>query len=283
MLRAATSATSATSTASDDSTSKRDANKKERDEEDNEDGKVVRWRKFMNKRPSQDDYIPTDIEQLANIITHGVWILPSLVGLWLLQVMAESPVQSLAVLIYGSSIFLLFTVSTAFHSLAYYGRSKQLKNFFHMSDRVAIYIFIAASYTPWLALKDFNRFGTLMIWIVWTAAIFGITYQYKYHDRSKCLETLLYVFIATLPSVIIFEMKEPSGITELAAGGVAYFLGVFFFKSDGFIPFAHAIWHILVIVGASIHYVAVCKYLLGPEPAYNSNISSDSSIQLSAG
>ena len=42
-------------------------------------------------------------------------------------------------------------------------------------------------------------------------------------------------------------------------------LGVIFFKSDGVIPLAHAIWHIHVVFGALIHYNAVRKYLITPE------------------
>ena len=46
----------------------------------------------------------------------------------------------------------------------------------------------------------------------------------------------------------------------------SYFqLGVVFFKSDGIIPLAHAIWHIHVVFGALIHYNAVRKYLITPE------------------
>jgi len=61
-------------------------------------------------------------------------------------------------------------------------------------------------------------------------------------------------------------MSKLSGFYELAAGGLVYVMGVIFFKMDGVIPFAHAIWHCFVFVGVTFHYVAVCKYLIGNPP-----------------
>ena len=55
---------------------------------------------------------------------------------------------------------------------------------------------------------------------------------------------------------------EHSGIFELAIGGLVFLSGIFFFKCDGVIPFAHAIWHCFVFLGAAIHYYAVYTYLL---------------------
>jgi monocyte-to-macrophage differentiation protein len=55
---------------------------------------------------------------------------------------------------------------------------------------------------------------------------------------------------------------DVSGMTELAIGGVFYVFGVIFFKSDGRVPFAHAIWHLFVCLGACVHFYAISTYLI---------------------
>lgn len=52
-----------------------------------------------------------------------------------------------------------------------------------------------------------------------------------------------------------------SGMPELAWGGAFYLFGVLIFKCDGIIPFAHAIWHLLVACGAFTHYYGICNHL----------------------
>ncbi|GIY34430.1 monocyte to macrophage differentiation factor 2 [Caerostris darwini] len=87
--------------------------------------------------------------------------------------------------VYGAALVALFLVSTFFHYVFYTKRFRSLKEMLHMCDRAIIYIFIAASYTPWLLLKDAERnFWTQNLsWIVWTMAILGIIYQYFFHER----------------------------------------------------------------------------------------------------
>lgn len=48
---------------------------------------------------------------------------------------------------------------------------------------------------------------------------------------------------------------------DLKMGGMLYLMGVFFFKSDGRIPFAHAIWHVFVALAATVHYLAILRHL----------------------
>lgn len=64
------------------------------------------------------------------------------------------------------------------------------------------------------------------------------------------------------PSLVIIVFgHEFSGMGELKLGGWLYIVGIFFFKSDGKIPFAHAIWHVFVGIAAGIHYFAILNHL----------------------
>jgi len=56
----------------------------------------------------------------------------------------------------------------------------------------------------------------------------------------------------------------------MGIGGFMFLSGVVFFKSDGLIPFAHAIWHCFVFFGAAFHYYAVYNYLIVP-PSYRTD------------
>ncbi|ESP03948.1 hypothetical protein LOTGIDRAFT_230242 [Lottia gigantea] len=221
---------------------------------------------LMNERAKPGTaYRPTDLEHIANVLTHGIWVLPSLLcGIWMMYI-ANNSLQYVSAVIYGAALWLLFTVSTTFHTLSYSGKFSSLKNFFHIGDRAVIYIFIAASYTPWLCIKDFNQWGNIVLWLVWIMAICGILYQYIFHEQYKLMETIFYLIIGVCPASVAFLMTEDSGLTELSLGGATYIIGVIFFKSDGLIPFAHAIWHCFVLVGSMFHYYGVVTHLLGPK------------------
>uniref|UniRef100_A0A182UD50 Monocyte to macrophage differentiation factor 2 n=1 Tax=Anopheles melas TaxID=34690 RepID=A0A182UD50_9DIPT len=209
-------------------------------------------------------YIPTKVEHIANIVTHGTWVLPSMYAALYLYGRSHTPAQTLAAIIYGAALSMLFFVSTCFHCVCYCNHNRPLKDALHRCDRAMIYIFIAGSYYPWLSLGHTThpQIVSVVKWSVWVMAVLGIVYQQMYHERYKCLETFFYVVIGLGPSVVIVLWgHEFTGMAELKFGGVLYIIGIVFFKSDGLFPFAHAIWHLFVVFAASVHYFAIMTYL----------------------
>ncbi|XP_054016624.1 monocyte to macrophage differentiation factor 2 isoform X1 [Hylaeus anthracinus] len=226
--------------------------------------KAIQW---MNPRACTNEaYTPTPIEHVANVATHGIWVVPSIMGGLELVQRSTTKTQLVSACVYGTSLILVFAVSTFFHSVHYYNYNRQLKDALHRCDRAMIYVFIAASYFPWLNVDYFPDDELLhsMRYVVWIMAIMGILYQQVFHERYKMLETIFYLFIGIGPSVAIINNNSYYNITELKLGGIIYVFGLVFFKSDGRIPCAHAIWHLLVAAAAGFHYYAILTHIFPP-------------------
>ncbi|XP_037109679.1 monocyte to macrophage differentiation factor 2-like isoform X2 [Syngnathus acus] len=219
--------------------------------------------RFMNKRvPSNKRYQPTDYEHAANCATHALWIIPSLLGSSLLHLQSEDQWERVSAWVYGAGLSSLFTVSTLFHTVAWKkSHLRDVEQCFHMCDRMVIYLFIAASYAPWLNLRELGPWASHMRWLVWVMALSGTTYVFFFHERYKIVELICYTVMGLFPALVILSMPEQAGLCELLLGGALYCLGMVFFKSDGIVPFAHAIWHLFVAMGAAVHYYAIWKYL----------------------
>ncbi|KAL7055597.1 hypothetical protein AAHC03_022847 [Spirometra sp. Aus1] len=207
-------------------------------------------------------YCPTGVEKIANCITHLPWIPFSVMGALRLISKAKTQSEMTVASIYGIALVLLFSASSAFHCSSLFPPCR-LHGRLHIMDRLVIHLFIASSYTPWLALRQYDPgVGHWMLFFVWFIAVLGALYQYKYHERCKVLELIIYLSVGLLPATAMFWMMDPSGQHVALQGGLFYLFGIIFFKMDGRIPLAHAIWHCFVASGAYTHFVAVDTYLL---------------------
>ncbi|KAJ1067954.1 hypothetical protein K5549_020412, partial [Capra hircus] len=222
--------------------------------------------KFMNHRvPAHKRYQPTEYEHAANCATHALWIIPSILGSSNLYFLSDDDWEAISAWIYGLGLCGLFVVSTVFHTISWKkSHLRTVEHCLHMSDRMVIYFFIAASYAPWLNLRELGPWASHMRWLVWIMASVGTVYVFFFHERYKLVELLCYVIMGFFPALVVLSMPDTEGIWELVAGGVLYCLGMVFFKSDGRIPFAHAIWHLFVAFGAGTHYYAIWRYLYLP-------------------
>ncbi|XP_015244990.1 PREDICTED: monocyte to macrophage differentiation factor 2-like isoform X1 [Cyprinodon variegatus] len=142
--------------------------------------------RFMNNRvPPNKRYQPTEYEHAANCATHAMWIIPSLLGSSLLHYESEDRWERLSAWVYGAGLSSLFIISTLFHTVAWKkSHLRSVEQCFHMCDRMVIYFFIAASYAPWLNLRELGPWACHMRWLVWVMASFGTTYVFFFHERS---------------------------------------------------------------------------------------------------
>ncbi|XP_031796783.1 monocyte to macrophage differentiation factor 2 isoform X3 [Sarcophilus harrisii] len=201
----------------------------------------TKYARFMNHRvPANKRYQPTEYEHAANCATHAFWIIPSILGSSNLYFLSDDDWETISAWIYGFGLCGLFVVSTIFHIISWKKRHLRLN------------------------LRELGPWASHMRWIVWIMASVGTIYVFFFHERYKLVELLCYVVMGFFPALVILSMPNTDGILELMTGGVFYCFGMVFFKSDGRIPFAHAIWHLFVAFGAGTHYYAIWRYLYQP-------------------
>lgn len=198
-----------------------------------------------------------------NSISHLVGAAAALAGLVVLVVFASlkgDPWKIISFSIYGFSLFLLYTFSTFYHSLR--GKAKQV---FKKLDYVAIYLLIAGTYTPFTLVSLRGIWGWSIFAVVWGLAIFGILVDTLSSKNRRVLPVCIYVlmgWIGLIASKPLLQALSFEGFSWLLSGGVFYTVGIIFYALDYKKPYFHAIWHMFVLAGSSLHYVTILIYVL---------------------
>ncbi len=202
----------------------------------------------------------TKREELWNAISHGIGFLltiPALVILILKGVKAGTALHVVSYTIFGTSMLLLFLMSTLLHSMPV-----KLKKLFSIFDHSAIYILIAGTYTPFLLISLQGALGWTLFGIIWGLAILGILFKVFFIHRFEFVSLMFYVLMGWL---IIFAIKPliqsitMAGFWFLLAGGLLYTIGAVFYAWRR-IPYNHAIWHVFVIAGSACMYFSILLY-----------------------
>jgi hemolysin III len=204
----------------------------------------------------------TATEELANAVSHGLGLLLALASLPVVVEFAArhgSLVKLVGVSVFSATMILVYFASALYHALPP-GRAKRWCN---TLDHVAIYLFIAGSYTPVALGRLPDGPGWTLLGLVWALAVIGALLKITRRLANPVLSTALYVAMGWLTvfaaGPVLRDM--PLGVlTWLLAGGLAYLVGVVFFVLDSRLRFGHFVWHLFVLAGSTCHFFAV----LGP-------------------
>ena len=197
-----------------------------------------------------------------NAWTHLVGVLFALTGATWLIVYASLYTDAQAitsVCIYGAAMVLLYAVSTLYHSVR--GRAKRI---LQKCDHLSIYLMIAGSYTPFCLISLRAPWGWSLFGVVWGLALIGIVQELWQRSETRLLSLVIYavmgwaVIVATGP---LIQALGSTGFAWLAAGGLFYTAGIGFFVFDHVRHF-HGIWHLFVIAGSLMQYIAIIGYVL---------------------
>jgi len=162
--------------------------------------------------------------------------------------------------IYGTTLVLLYGFSTLYHNAAR-GKAKVL---LQKLDHNAIYLLIAGSYTPFTLVSLRGPWGWSLFGVVWGLALLGMSQELWLQQKTRLVSLVIYIlmgWVALVAVVPLVAVLSWSGFAWLAAGGVAYTVGIVFFVFDGKFTHWHGIWHLFVLAGSALHYCAILFYV----------------------
>ncbi|MGF7185268.1 hemolysin III [Desulfitispora alkaliphila] len=201
-------------------------------------------------------------EEIFNSVTHGIGALLSIAALVILVAFASISGDVWRIVsfsIYGFTLFFLYTASTLYHSV-FHEKTKQV---LRVLDHASIYLLIAGSYTPIALVAMQGTWGWVIFCVIWTLALTGVILKIVSFDKAKHISTFLYLIMGWLIVIAIkplLSTAPPGLLGWLLAGGLIYTSGVIFYVNKK-IPFNHAIWHLFVLGGSTVHYLGILFHL----------------------
>ncbi|HEY8681704.1 MAG TPA: hemolysin III family protein [Rhodanobacter sp.] len=202
-------------------------------------------------------------DELASSIVHGIGIVLSIGGLATLVAFAARHGHARVVAasaVYGATLVLLYTASTLYHSISVAAAKPALRTL----DHIAIFLLIAGTYTPFTLIALPGTWGWSLFAAVWTLALIGSALELGLLGRYRRFAVLLYVGMGWIGMIAFKPLSahlQTGGMTLLIAGGVAYTLGVPFYLWRR-LPYHHALWHVFVLAGSVLHFLAVLLYVI---------------------
>src|SRR5271154_5813073 len=202
-------------------------------------------------------------ELIADGIVHAVGLILGLIAATVLIVLTAlyaTALDIVAVSIYVAGLLAMLGLSASYN-LWPVSRTKWVLRRF---DHAAIYVLIAATYTPIIMeLKD-SVFAIALLFGVWCVAIFGVVLKLGWPGRFDRLSVGLYLALGwsglMLYDSVVVALPNMA-LWLVLAGGALYSRGVVFHAWRR-LRFQTAIWHFFVLLGAACHYTAVLDLVL---------------------
>lgn len=201
-------------------------------------------------------------EEILHSISHGIGAILAVLALVLMLNIANQSQDSWQLassIIYGASLILLYSSSTLYHAIPYANIKRRLRQL----DHAAIFILIAGTYTPFTLINLRGNWGIPLFSLIWLVALCGVIIELATGLKYKKLSLSLYLGMGWLVIIAIQPMLtyvDTKGLILLLAGGVTYSLGVVFYIWKSLFMH-HAIWHLFVLGGSVLHFLAVYFYV----------------------
>ena len=206
------------------------------------------------------DYDPQ--EELINAYSHGLGAVLAFIAVIFLIVKGYGlPLgQWISLWVYGLSLVLLLSSSMLYH----FAQDELKRYWYKKLDHTAIYYLIAGTYTPFLSIAIPTAKAHYLLIGLWIIALIGTLFKLVFIHRFQKVSLAAYLVMGWLAVLVMDDMQRylsKDAIQLLIAGGLAYTVGTLFYALKN-VRYTHAIWHVFVLLGAGLHFLAIYCYVL---------------------
>ncbi len=207
---------------------------------------------ITKNKPAMPVYTP--MEELLNTLSHGAGALLAIWGVIALVIKNCGDKRSLpGILIYGATLFTLYSVSSIYHALP----GGNLKSLFRKFDHCSIFLLIAGTYTPLCMNYITETAGTVVLLTVWAVAVVGIILNLI--DVNKFSKISMVCYLVMGWSVVFISKPAMRCLSYpqlqwLFIGGIFYSVGAVLYVIGKKVKYIHFIWHLFVLTGSICHY-----------------------------
>ena len=199
-------------------------------------------------------------------VTHQVMFFISFISCAILIYQSSTLIEFIAISIYSFGLCTMFGLSALYHRL---NCSLKTKLLLRKLDHAGIFIMIAGTFTPICMLALPPESGNKLLIIVWILAFIGIVQSIFFTRIHRLLRAAIYLAVGytALPFLpILYFSLSLYKLVLVSAGGIIYSLGAIgwgfkFPKLNPKIFGFHEMFHLLVIVAAVMHFIAICDLL----------------------
>lgn len=173
-----------------------------------------------------------------------------------------------AMLIFISSMILLYGASATYHSVNVTGKQLYL---FKKIDHMMIFVLIAGSYTPVCLIVLGGELGLQLLAVVWGIALVGIVIKACWVTCPKWFSSMIYIAMGWVCVFVfgqLWSTLPTAAFLWLLAGGIIYTIGgviyalklpIFNAKHANFS--SHVIFHLFVMGGSICHFIFMYLYV----------------------
>lgn len=209
-------------------------------------------------------------EEIFNSVTHAIGAALSIAALVILLfftvINGGTPLDIAGIAIYGSTLIILYTMSTLYHAIT----NEKAKRVLRVIDHSSVYILIIGSFVPYIftVLKDCGMKPWIVLFSITFIATLGTILYSIFKQRVKIFNIVSYIAMGWAIAVLmpdLLRVFQASNLMHcfylLLSGGLFYTVGVIFYAIKK-VKYFHSVWHLFVLAGSILHFVAILLYTL---------------------